>query len=145
MNKITETEAYVGPHDLACHASRGRTERTQAMFGPPGTFYLYLVYGLHWMLNVVTGPIGYPAAVLIRSLEGMTGPGRLTNSLGITGELNGQKADERSGMWFTGRQKAARFIRTPRIGVEYAGPIWSAKKYRFVIQGARSGLVSPTS
>jgi DNA-3-methyladenine glycosylase len=50
-NKITETEAYVGPHDLACHASRGRTDRTQPMFGPPGTFYVYLVYGLHWMLN----------------------------------------------------------------------------------------------
>ena len=62
MNKITETEAYVGPHDLACHASRGRRERTQAMFGPPGTFYVYLVYGSHWMLNVVTRPIGYPAA-----------------------------------------------------------------------------------
>ena len=147
MNKITETEAYIGPHDLACHASRGHTERTHAMFGPPGTFYVYLVYGLHWMLNVVTGPIGYPAAVLIRSLEGTTGPGRLTNGLGITGALNEKAAEEQTGMWFSAGQKAARFriIRTPRIGVEYAGPIWSVKKYRFVIQGARSGLVSPTS
>jgi DNA-3-methyladenine glycosylase len=137
-DRITETEAYVGPHDLACHASRGRTERTETMFGPPGTFYVYLVYGLHWMLNVVTGPIGYPAAVLIRSLESTTGPGRLTNGLGITGALDGRAADERSGLWFAKDQGAMRLqiVRTPRIGVEYAGPIWSAKKYRFVVKKA---------
>ena len=67
--RVTETEAYVGPHDLACHSSKGRTKRTEPMFGPPGTLYIYLIYGLHWMLNVVTGPIDYPAAVLIRGLD----------------------------------------------------------------------------
>ena len=71
---ITETEAYVGPNDLASHAARGRTERNAPMFGPPGTFYVYFVYGMHWMLNVVTGPVGYPAAVLIRGIEGIQGP-----------------------------------------------------------------------
>ena len=64
---ITETEAYLGPHDLACHSARGRTARTEVMFGPPGTLYIYLVYGLHWMLNVVTAPPSDPAAVLLRS------------------------------------------------------------------------------
>jgi DNA-3-methyladenine glycosylase len=71
---ITETEAYIGPEDLASHAARGQTKRNEAMFGPPGTFYVYFVYGLHWMLNVVTGPTGYPAAVLIRSVDGIVGP-----------------------------------------------------------------------
>ena len=99
-NTITETEAYVGPHDLACHASRGQTGRTKTMFGSPGTLYVYLVYGLHWMLNVVTGPIGYPAAVLIRSVETAIGPGRLSKALGITGTLNGLATNKQTGLWF---------------------------------------------
>ena len=132
---IMETEAYVGPHDLACHASRGHTARTKTMFGPPGTFYIYLVYGLHWMLNVVTGPIGYPAAVLIRSVETATGPGRLSKALGITGDLNGLSANAQTGLWFMRSNWPAglQIVRTPRIGVKYAGPIWSAKKLRFVL------------
>lgn len=131
--KITETEAYVGPHDLACHSSKGRTKRTEVMFGPPGTLYIYLIYGLHWMLNVVTGPIGYPAAVLIRGVDTLAGPGRLTKTMGITGALNGRAATEAAGIWFVGSdEEHAHVIRTARIGVKYAGPVWSARKYRFV-------------
>ena len=135
-SRITETEAYVGPHDLACHAARGRTQRTETMFGPPGTLYIYLAYGLHWMLNVVTGPIGYPAAVLIRSTETNTGPGRLSKAIGMTKVLNGLAASERSGLWFVPSAKPSRrqIIRTARIGVEYAGPLWSLKEYRFVLK-----------
>lgn len=133
-HKITETEAYAGPHDLACHSSKGRTKRTETMFGPPGTLYIYLIYGLHWMLNVVTGPIGYPAAVLIRGVETLAGPGSLTKALGITGAMNGLATTEGTGVWFAGSDdKRARIFRTARIGVEYAGPVWSAKKYRFVL------------
>jgi len=97
---ITETEAYLGPHDLACHAARGRTARTEVLYGPPGTLYIYLVYGLHWMLNVVTGPAGYPAAVLIRGAGELSGPGKLARGLVIDGALNGRCAAPQSGLWF---------------------------------------------
>jgi len=85
------------------------------------------------MLNVVTGPIGYPAAVLIRSVEGITGPGRLTKALAITSDLNHRPASEESGIWFStgARLPRPRVIRSARIGVDYAGPIWSQKPYRF--------------
>ena len=127
---ITETEAYLGPHDLACHSARGRTARTEVMFGPPGTLYIYLVYGLHWMLNVVTGPPG--SAVLLRSAGGVNGPGRLGAALAITGALNGKAAQPSTGLWFEDRPAAGRVIATPRIGVDYAGQFWSRRKLRFV-------------
>lgn len=130
---ITEVEAYTGPQDLASHASRGRTKRNEPMFGPPGTFYIYRCYGLHWLLNVVTGPIGYPAAVLIRSVEGIVGPARLTKALGITGNLNGKSASEATGVWVSEGPRPPRkqIIRSARIGVDYAGSVWSRKPYRF--------------
>src|SRR4029079_3799991 len=126
---ITETEAYVGPQDLASHASKGRTKRNEAMFGPPGTFYVYFLYGLHWMLNVVTGPVDYPAAVLIRGVEGIVGPARLTKALGINGDLNGKMAGRETGVWFGEGPRPMRkqIIRSARIGVDYAGPVWSLK------------------
>ena len=133
---ITETEAYVGPHDLASHSARGRTNRNAPMFGPPGTLYIYRIYGLHWMLNVVTGEVGYPAAVLIRSVEAITGPGRLTRGLGITDRLNGQMASRQAGLGFVDRGDriaSRRILRTARIGVAYAGEVWAAKEYRFVL------------
>jgi DNA-3-methyladenine glycosylase len=132
--RITEAEAYVGPQDLACHAARGRTLRTEPMFGPAGTLYVYLVYGMHWMLNVVTGPVNYPAAVLIRSVDTISGPGRLTRKLGITGALNNLVATTQNGIWFAkdARLGPVQVMRSARVGVEYAGPVWSIKPYRFV-------------
>jgi DNA-3-methyladenine glycosylase len=133
---VTETEAYLGSEDLASHAARGRTKRNEAMFGPPGSFYVYFVYGMHWMLNVVTGPVGYPAAVLIRSVEGFFGPGRLTKALGISGSLNGQPAIEATGLWLSDGPKPTRqsVTRSARVGVDYAGAVWSAKPYRFSLK-----------
>jgi DNA-3-methyladenine glycosylase len=103
------------------------------MFGPPGTFYIYFVYGMHWMLNVVTGPVGCPAAVLIRSVESIIGPARLTKALAITGALNGQPATEETGLWFSEGPRPPRrqILRSARIGVGYAGSVWALKPYRF--------------
>lgn len=133
---IVEVEAYEGVHDLASHSSKGRTKRTEVMFGPAGRFYVYRIYGMHWMLNVVTGNIGDAAAVLIRGLEGISGPGRVAAALGVGAELNGLDAIPRSGLWFEDDKNPSRKARvsaTPRIGVDYAGPIWAAKKLRFVL------------
>ena len=130
---VTETEAYTGPDDLASHASKGRTKRNEAMFGQPGTFYIYFVYGMHWMLNVVTGQVNFPAAVLIRSVEGIVGPAKLTRAMGITGELNGQTATPSTGVWFSDGPRPPRrqIMRSARIGVDYAGSVWALKPYRF--------------
>jgi len=136
---ITEVEAYDGPHDLACHASKGRTARTEVMFAPAGVWYVYLCYGMHEMLNLVTGPRDYPAAVLIRGLEKVNGPGRLTKAMQITRALNGTPAAPASGLWIEDRGLVVprRAVRaTPRIGVTYAGPVWAAKPWRFVLDMA---------
>jgi DNA-3-methyladenine glycosylase len=132
---IVESEAYDGVYDLASHSSKGRTKRTEVMFGPAGRFYVYRIYGLHWMLNVVTGDVGDAAAVLIRGVEGISGPGRVAAALGIDATLHGREAIPQSGLWFE-NESAARKLRvtaTPRIGVDYAGPVWAAKKLRFVL------------
>ena len=86
--RISETEAYVGESDTACHAHKGKTKRTEVMYMEAGTIYIYLCYGVHWLLNIVTGEENEPQAVLIRACIDANGPGKLTKKLGITGELN---------------------------------------------------------
>ncbi len=132
---ITETEAYDGPEDKACHAYKGRTRRTEVMFGPSGHWYVYLCYGMHWMLNIVTGPVDYPAAVLIRGIGEIEGPGRLTRKLQITGDLNTLSATRESGLWIEqGRTVADKAVWAgPRVGVAYAGPDWSLRPYRLIL------------
>ncbi len=133
--RIVETEAYDGPEDRACHASRGRTARTEVMFAAGGVWYVYLVYGMHELLNLVTGPAGHPAAVLIRGVEGVAGPGRLTRALAIDRRFNGLPASRATGLWIEddGFVPPAEAVRaTPRIGVDYAGPVWAAKPWRFI-------------
>jgi len=132
---VTETEAYEGVHDLASHSSKGRTVRTEVMFGPPGHFYIYRIYGIHWMLNIVTGKVGEASAVLIRGVEGISGPGRVTAAMDIDASFYGREATPKTGLWFANASESAakpRIRSTPRIGVDYAGPVWAAKKLRFV-------------
>ena len=145
---ITETEAYFGPSDLASHASRGRTPRTELMFGPPGHAYIYMIYGMYYCLNVVTEKKDYPAAVLIRGIKidgidyGKTnGPGKLCKFLKIDTMLNGIEITvgngrDRSLLWIENRGikiKSSQILRTPRIGVGYAGK-YKDKKWRFILK-----------
>jgi DNA-3-methyladenine glycosylase len=140
---ITEVEAYDGERDLACHARAGRTRRTEVLYAPGGVWYVYLCYGTHEMLNLVVGPRGWPAAVLIRGIEHASGPGRVTKALRIDRRLNATPAARATGLWLEDRgvRVPRRHVRaTPRIGVDYAGPIWSRKLWRFTFdpQGLRS-------
>lgn len=135
--KIIEAEAYDGPEDKASHASRGKTSRNEIMFGPAGYFYVYLVYGIHHMLNVVTGKKGYPAAVLIRGIEGFAGPGKLTRELEIDLGFNKKFASPENGLWLEDRGveiSDKEIKKNPRVGVDYAGSVWSQKPYRFVLK-----------
>jgi len=137
---ITEVEAYDGERDLACHARAGRTGRTETMYQPGGCWYVYLCYGVHEMLNLVTGPEHWPAAVLIRGVAGAGGPGRLTRSLGIDRRLNGAEAAPASGLHIEDRgvRVPRSWVRaTPRVGVDFAGPVWAAKPWRFLIEPGR--------
>lgn len=150
--EIVEVEAYDGTRDKASHAHRGKTARNAPMFGEAGKWYVYFTYGMHWMLNIVTGPEGYPAAVLIRGgrlklgktkfarsvfqeKTDLAGPARLTKFLKIDGKFNGRVANRISGLWIEkGKRVLSKKIhRTPRIGVAYAGARWSRKLYRFTI------------
>lgn len=143
--RIVETEAYHGPEDRGSHARRGRTPRTEVMFGPGGTWYVYFIYGMYEMLNLVTGPRGHPAAILIRGLEGHSGPGRLTRAFGIDRRFNGLPATRASGLWLEDDgfiPSRDEIVSTPRIGIDYAGEEWAAKPWRFVWTGA-SGVTAP--
>lgn len=135
--RITETEAYDSEQDLACHASRGRTPRSEVLYSPGGVWYVYLCYGVHEMLNLVAGPAEWPAAVLIRGVEGISGPGRVTRALGIDRSLNREAAVPATGLWLEDDgwvPPRSQVKCTPRIGIDYAGPVWSAKPWRFVLQ-----------
>lgn len=132
---IHEVEAYDGLEDRASHAHRGLTPRNEVMYGPPGFFYIYFCYGIHWLLNVVTGPDAYPAAVLIRGAGPYVGPARLTKGMSITRQQNRLPATEAGQLWIEDRgveAPAKEVERTPRIGIDYAGAEWAAKPYRFV-------------
>ncbi|WP_422928427.1 DNA-3-methyladenine glycosylase [Singulisphaera sp. PoT] len=144
VGRIVETEAYLGPHDLAAHSSKGRTPRTEVMFGPPGHAYVYLIYGMYHCMNVVTQAEGLASAVLLRALEpvenieGRTqGPGLLCRAMGIDRTLN--RHDLLSDDFFVARPEAEEpfeIVTRPRIGVDYAGE-WAERPLRYYIAGNR--------
>ena len=134
--RIAETEAYVGTHDLACHASKGRTARTEVMFGPPGRAYLYLIYGMYELFNVITGMDGDAQGVLIRAGEPLTnvagktdGPGKLTRALGLTRAYNRHDLTKVP-LTLTEGPPPQQIVATSRIGVDYAGS-WKNAPLRF--------------
>jgi DNA-3-methyladenine glycosylase len=142
VGRIVETEAYLGPHDLAAHSARGLTARTRPMFGPPGHAYVYLVYGMHWCMNVVTEREGHASAVLLRALEPVAhlegrsqGPALLCKAMGIDGRLTGSDLLSEA-LHIVDPRDAAEIVivKRPRIGVDYARH-WARRLLRFYIRG----------
>ena len=130
---ITETEAYRGEEDGACHARAGRTHRTEMLYRAGGSSYVYLVYGLHWLFNVVTGMADQPQGVLIRALEKpLDGPAKWTRAFGVTGAHNGLYLPSSDEIWL--EEGISRPVRTaPRVGVDYAPEPWKSMPWRFLI------------
>ena len=130
---ITETEAYRGAEDLACHASKGRTRRTEVMFGEGGYIYMYLIYGMYWMMNVVTGPKEVPQAVLLRGLREASGPGRLTRLVGVDRGYYGEDLVRSERIWIEESGITPDYSTGPRVGVDYAGLPWKDLPWRFLM------------
>jgi DNA-3-methyladenine glycosylase len=130
--RITETEAYRGVEDLACHACKGRTARTEVMFNTGGAVYVYLIYGMYWMLNFVTGIENEPQAALIRGIEGVYGPGRLTRKLCIDKSFYGEDVTVSPRIWLEDHGYKPDYNTRTRIGVNYAGK-WKDKLWRFYV------------
>ena len=132
--RITETEAYRGEEDRACHASKGRTKRTELLYGESGIIYIYLCYGMHWLMNVITGEPDQPQGVLFRAAADYTGPGKLTEYLKLDGACNGKPLQPETGIWVEDDGFVPELITKPRVGIDYAGPEWAAKPWRFVLK-----------
>lgn len=132
--RISETEAYCGEEDTACHAAKGRTKRTEVMYMDAGTVYIYLCYGMHWMLNIVTGDVNQPEAVLIRACLEAPGPGKLTKSAGITGQLNRTSVVDSPELWIEDDGFSCDIATAKRVGIGYASQKDQDRLWRFQIQ-----------
>ena len=130
--RITETEAYRGEEDAACHARAGRTNRTSVLYERGGMVYVYLCYGIHYLFNVVTGEKDVPQAALIRGVEGYPGPGRLTRAMEIDKSLNMADLTSSADIWIEDDGVSARYTTSPRIGIGYAAEPYKSIEWRFV-------------
>ena len=129
--RITETEAYRGEEDTACHASKGRTKRTEILYGDAGIIYVYLCYGMHWLMNVITGEIDFPQGVLFRACEIYDGPAKLTKHLHIDGSLNYQPLYGNENIWIEDDGYTPETVTLPRVGINYATPEYRDILWRF--------------
>lgn len=132
--RITETEAYCGENDTACHAHKGRTKRTEIMYREAGTMYVYLCYGMHWLMNIVTGEVDQPEAVLIRACREAPGPGRLTKALGINGSFNGQSICSNPDIYLEDDGYTCQIVTGRRIGIGYASKEDQERQWRFIME-----------
>ncbi len=132
--RISETEAYCGEADTACHAHKGRTKRTEVMYMRAGTVYIYLCYGMHWLFNIVTAEEGEPEAVLIRACVDAPGPGKLTKALGITGELNRTCVCDGGMLYVEDDGFVCQTVTDKRVGIGYASAEDQARLWRFKMQ-----------
>ena len=132
--RISETEVYWGESDTACHASKGRTGRTEVLYAKAGTIYVYLCYGIHWLMNIVTGEEEDPQAVLIRACMEAPGPGRLTKALGITGEYNRKSILLTPDLWIEDDGFRCEITAAPRVGIGYASAQDQARLWRYIMK-----------
>lgn len=131
---IDEVEAYRGEEDLGCHASKGRTPRTEVMYHGGGLVYVYLIYGMYWLLNFTTGAEGVAQAVLIRGTEEIKGPGRIGRALKLDKSFYGEDSISSKRLWLENSDsltEKSKIITSPRIGIDYAGEYWAGKHWRF--------------
>ena len=131
---IKEVEAYRGEEDKACHANKGRTKRTGIMYHEGGKIYVYLVYGMYWMLNFVTGEKDNPQAVLIRGIENFKGPGILSRELKVNNSFYGEDLISSNRIWIENSHKKNDFYTASRVGIDYAGDKWKNKPWRFILK-----------
>jgi DNA-3-methyladenine glycosylase len=131
--RITDVEAYRGSEDKACHACKGRTPRTEIMFHEGGRLYIYLIYGMYWMLNIVTGEENVPQAVLIRGVDNYPGPGKLTKFLGIDKSFYGEDLITSDRIWIEDSGINHKINNSTRIGIDYAGEYWKTRPWRYYI------------
>ncbi|MBQ8927097.1 MAG: DNA-3-methyladenine glycosylase [Oscillospiraceae bacterium] len=133
--RIAETEAYRGTEDLACHASKGRTKRTELLYRESGVLYVYLCYGVHWLMNVITGEPEEPQGVLLRAGVTAGGPGRLTKLLQVDGRFNGRSILTQESLWIADDGFSCTWHTDVRVGIDYAGEYWKSRPWRFVMDG----------
>ncbi len=133
---VTEVEVYLGSGDLACHASKGITERNRVMFDRGGVIYMYLIYGMHWMFNIVTGNEGHPEALLIRGVGTIAGPGRVTRQLQMGRDFYGEDLVTSERIWLEDGPLIEKITTGPRVGINYAGEPWVSMPWRFMVAGS---------